>query len=87
MAALVAKEDIPSLKIIPAFVDNTERWLKELEYALRLGNEHKGKTHIVFETTKGPREVTTTIWSLSDHYLELKGGTLIPLNSIIEIFF
>jgi len=87
MPAVIAKEEIPSLKIVPAFVDNTERWRKELEYAVRLGNEYKGKTHIIFETTQGPREVETTVWSLSDNYLQLKGGTLLPLESIIDIHF
>ncbi len=87
MPAVIAKEEIPSLKIIPAFVDNTERWRISLEYAVRLGNEYKGKTHIRFETTQGPKEVETTVWSLSDNYLQLKGGTLLPLNSIIDIHF
>ncbi len=87
MSAVIAKEDIPLYKIVPAFVDNTERWKKELEYAVRLGNEYKGKTHIIFETTQGPKEVETTVWSLTDGYLQLKGGMLIPLHSIIDIHF
>jgi len=87
MSVVIAKEEIPSLKIVPAFVDNSERWRKELEYAVRLGNEYKGKTHIIFETTQGPMEVETTVWSLTDDYLQLKGGTVIPLDSIIDIHF
>jgi hypothetical protein len=87
MPTVIAKEEIPSLKIVPAFVDNSERWRKELEYAVRLGNEYKGKTKISFETTQGPREVETTVWSLSEDHLQLKGGTLIPLSSIIDIHF
>lgn len=87
MPAVIAKEEIPLLKIVPAFVDNSERWRKELEYAVRLGNEYKGKTHITFETTQGPKAVETTVWSLSDDYLQLKGGMLIPLQSIIHIHF
>lgn len=87
MRAVIAKEEIPQLKIIPAFVDNTNRWRRELEYAVRLGNEYKGKTHITFETTQGPKEVETTIWSITDDHLQLKGGTLIPLYSIIDIHF
>ena len=87
MATLIAKEEIPQYKIVPAFVDNTEHWQKELQYATRLGNEFKGKTSITFETTQGPRSVSTTVWSVTDRYLQLKGGMNIPLNSIIEVHF
>ena len=87
MPAVIAKEEIPLLKIVPAFVDNTDRWRRELKYAVRLGNEYKGKTHIIFETTQGPKEVETTVWSLTDDYLQIKGGTTIPLDSIINIHF
>ncbi len=87
MATLIAKEEIPQYKIVPAFVDNSIQWSKELAYAARLGNEFKGKTSITFETTQGPRSVSTTVWSVTDNYLQLKGGTNIPLNSIIDVHF
>jgi len=87
MPTTIAKEEIPLYKIVPAFVDNTEHWKNHLNYAVRLGNEFKGKTTITFETTQGPRTVETTVWSLSDDYLQLKGGMLISLNSIIDIHF
>lgn len=86
-ATLIPKEEIPQYKIVPAFVDNTEMWSKELNYAVRLGNEFKGKTSITFETTQGPRSVSTTVWSVTDNYLQLKGGMNIPLNSIIDVHF
>ena len=87
MQSLIAKEKIPLFTIVPAFVDNTEIWRNKLTYALRLGNEFKGKTSITFETTQGPKTVETTIWSLGDDFLQLKGGVVIPLNSIIDVFF
>jgi hypothetical protein len=87
MATLIAKEEIGAYKIVPAFVDNTEEWQRELTYATRLGNEFKGKTSITFETTDGPRSVETTVWSVIDGYLQLKGGTLIPVKSIIDIHY
>ena len=87
MPTTIAKEEISFYKIIPAFVDNSEYWRGELAYAVRLGNEFKGKTTITFETTQGPKSVETTVWSLSDKYLELKGGRLIQLDSIIDIHF
>jgi hypothetical protein len=87
MATLIAKEEISDYKIVPAFVDNTEQWQRELTYATRLGNEFKGKTSITFETTEGPRSVETTVWSVTDGYLQLKGGTLIPIKSVIDVHF
>lgn len=87
MTPTVVKEEIPSLKIVPAFVDKSREWRAELDYAVRLGNEMKGKTLVTFETTKGPQTVETTIWSYTDSYLQLKAGTMIPLNSIIDIHF
>ncbi|HYD22736.1 MAG TPA: hypothetical protein VEB40_14740 [Flavipsychrobacter sp.] len=87
MATLIAKEEIGEYKIVPAFVDRTEQWQRDLTYATRLGNEFKGKTSITFETTDGPRSVETTVWSVTDGYLQLKGGTLIPVKSIIDVHF
>jgi len=85
MGNLIAKEEIPEYTVIPAFVDKTEQWREQLHYSVRLGNEHKGKTVITFETTSGPRKVETTIWSVTDHYIILKGGISIPLASIIDL--
>lgn len=87
MTTLIAKEEIPRYTIVPAFVDKSEEWEKELSYAVRLGNEFKAKTLITFETTQGPKTVETTVWSVTDRYLQLKGGTLIPLSSIINVRF
>lgn len=87
MATLIAKEEIPRYHIVPAFVDKTAYWEKELNYAVRLGNEFKGKTSITFETTQGPCSVTTTVWSVTQDYIQLKGGMNIPLNAIIDVHF
>ena len=85
MATAIAKEEIPLYSIVPAFVDKTEFWKGELQYATRLGNEFKGKTSITFETKQGPKTVTTTVWSVTSRFLQLKGGMTIPLHSIIEV--
>jgi hypothetical protein len=50
-----------------------------LDYAVRLGNEHKGKTSISFVSSEGIVQVETTIWSVRDKELSLKGGISIPL--------
>ncbi len=87
MPRLIQKEEIPDLKLVPAFVDNSRKWHEELQYAARLGNEFKGKTAITFETTQGPCEVETTVWSVTEKYLQLKGGILIPLQSVIQVHY
>lgn len=87
MSTLIEKEELAEYKIIPAFVDKSEYWKGILHYGVRLGNEFKGKTHITFETTQGPRSVITTIWSMTDKYLHLKGGMVIALASIIDIHY
>ena len=86
MATVIAKEQISECRIVPAFVDRTGQWLDQLQYSCRLGNEFKGKTVITFETTKGPCAVETTIWSVTDNHLMIKGGVDIPLSSVIDIY-
>ncbi len=87
LGTIIEKEQIPDYKIVPAFVDKSEYWEKEMQYAVRLGNEFKGKTTITFETTQGPRAVTTTVWSVTNNFIQLKGGLSIPLNSVIDMHF
>lgn len=84
---MIVKEEIGQYTIIPSIEDKTEHWKEELSYAVRLGNEFKGKTTITFETTEGSRTVQTTVWSLTDNYIVLKGGITIPLKSIMEVHF
>lgn len=86
MPTIIAKEQIPDFRIVPAFVDRTKEWINQLSYSCRLGNEFKGKTVITFETTNGPRAVETTIWSVTDNHLTLKGGVDIPLSSVIDLY-
>jgi hypothetical protein len=83
----IEKEQIMQLHFIPAAKDYSQRWKKELDYAVRLGNEHKGKTTISFETQEGSFQVETTVWSVTDEELSLKGGVHIPLKSITDIHF
>jgi len=82
---IIEKERINEFKIIPAEVDKSAALQDKLKSALRLGNEFKSKTTIAFQTTDGPKRVETTVWSLTENYLQIKGGVLIPLKSVIEI--
>ncbi len=84
-ATIILKEDILNYKLVPADVDNSEKWIEKLSYAVRLGNEFKGKTAITINTDQGMRTVETTVWSLTDKYIQLKGGVLIPLTCIVDV--
>lgn len=87
MITRIEKENIPKLNFIPAETDNSKKWKSDLNYAVRLGNEHKGKTSITFLAAEGIFQVETTIWSVTETELSLKGGIHIPLKSITEIHF
>jgi len=87
MAKLILKEEIPSYQLVPTPASNNSQWHKELSYAARLGNEFKGKTYITLETTEGHVAVETTVWSVAEKHLQLKGGTMIPVESIVDIHF
>lgn len=84
-ANVILKEDILNFKLIPALTDNSQLWIERLAYAVRLGNEFKGKTTITFNTEQGEKTVETTVWSLTDKFIQLKGGVLIPLSSIVDV--
>jgi hypothetical protein len=82
---LIEKEHIQDFKIIHADQDRTKELYSKLLGAQRLGNEFKSKVAIVFQTEDGPKRVETTVWSLTEKYIQIKNGIHIPLNSIIEV--
>lgn len=84
---MILKEEIRDYEIVPSYEGEARKWREELSYAERLGNQFKGKTTITFQTTRGSRTVQTTVWSLADDYIVLKGGITVPLNSITEVHF
>lgn len=85
--SLIEKEEIQNYKIVSAQVDKTEELISKLYSAQRLGNEFKGKTAITFMTEDGPKRVETTVWSLTDNYIQLKAGVLIPLRALIDVSY
>ena len=87
LGELIAKESIDLTKIVPADQNHTEELRSKLNSAQRLGNEFKSKADITFNTKEGPKTVSTTVWSVTEKYLQLKSGVHIPLNSLIDIDF
>jgi hypothetical protein len=59
----------------------------DLEKAMKLGNTEHNKVKIVFESTNGIFVVETTIWSVTQNNVMLKGNTLIPIHCIRQISF
>lgn len=59
--------------------------VRRLKEATSLGNLERGKVHIRFLTTTGICEVHTTIWHADDEHIVLKGGTSIPVRSIVDV--
>lgn len=85
IGTIIEKEDVEKYRIVPAEVDKSEQFRRKLAGAVRLGNEFKSKTTIVFNTEDGPKRIETTVWSLTDKYIQIKHGILIPLKSLVEI--
>ena len=83
--ALINKEEIKNYKIIDAPESHASELRYKLESAVRLGNEFKSKSIITFNTTEGPKRVETTVWMLTDGYIQLKNGIMIPLTSLLDI--
>ena len=86
----INKEIIKDLKFTLKDVLDTPEAKKlrsaDLHRAMMLGNLLQSKVHIVFEDiTNKIFEVDTTVWSVGDHFVTLKGGIHIPINSIHEI--
>lgn len=58
----------------------------DLHRAQILGNLSKGKVSIWFEAANQKTyRVETTIWAVGSQFITLKGGTAIPVTSILKI--
>jgi len=85
LGELINKESIDVNEIVSAESNQTEGLRNKLNSAQRLGNEFKAKAYITFNTKQGPKTVNTTVWSVTEKYLQLKSGVHIPLSSLIDI--
>lgn len=87
---LIAKEDITKYHIVHNEVLDTaeDRRLRyaNLCKAMILGNTHKGKIRLVFDTEEGIKAIETTIWSADENTVSIKGGINIPIQAIREVF-
>ncbi|MFC4211161.1 hypothetical protein ACFOWA_08220 [Pedobacter lithocola] len=84
---IVEKEHISYLNIVNSKEDHSDELKVKLDEAQRLGNEFKSKAVITFNTTIGPKRVDTTVWAVTEKYIQLKNNIHIPLKSLIDIDF
>ena len=86
---LIEKEAIlglsfTDLEVLSTEVERNIR-ARKLYRAMLLGNNYKHKTHITFSTANGINRVNTTIWALTEQFVILKGGILIPVNTVWDV--
>lgn len=86
-STIIEKEELVSIIFGSEDVLNTDeakitrRW--ELQRALSLGNLYRGKVKLFFRNRAGQiQHVETTIWSVTEEYVLLKGGLYIPIKAI-----
>lgn len=84
-AELIPKEEVVNYHFIPADKSLSDVTKEKLNRALRLGNEYKRKTQITFLTDEGPKKIETTVWTLGENYIQIKGSISIPISSLIHI--
>ncbi len=68
--------------------NEVDRSIREhnLHRAMKMGNVYKAKVEIKFENRYGQRMLTEgTIWAVTENYIMMKGGKLIPVRSICEV--
>lgn len=65
---------------------NKRRW--DISRATSLGNIHRGKVEITFQTAEGEKiRVDTTVWAVDDLFIVLKADRYIPINSVLGVAF
>lgn len=84
-AELIEKEEVINYHFIKADTKESQITREKLERAVRLGNEYKGKTQITFMTDQGPKRIETTVWTLTENHIQIKGSVAIPLTSLMEL--
>lgn len=87
---LIEKEQLPQIQFIKSDVLTEKpmqaRRQENLMRALMLGNNYRCKVKITFKTDTGfIKQVETTIWSITDKYLLLKGNLFIPIRAMVDL--
>jgi hypothetical protein len=85
----IAKEQVSELRYPAGEVlksrEDIQARRTQLERALVLGNLEKYKVRIIFEDEGGLKLVETTVWSVTDDRVILKGNVGIPMRRILQV--
>ncbi len=81
----IEKEEVINYHFTNVEKSKREVTREKLERALRLGNEFKSKTFLTFQTDQGAKRIETTVWTLTDEFIQIKGGVTIPLKSLLDV--
>lgn len=82
----IEKEQLPFISFRTSEKEQSHAELmKKLERATLLGNNFQTKVRIVFNTSAGLREVTTTVWAQTEQFIMLKQGNFIPVDAIVSV--
>jgi hypothetical protein len=85
----IPKEQVNALRFPKVEVlrqsEDVYRRRADLERAVMLGNVEKNKVRIVFEDEGGLKMVETTIWSITDDRVILKGDGSIPVCRVHQV--
>lgn len=57
----------------------------KLQRALKLGNLHKTSVNLRFISDRELLQTEATIWAVTENYVMLKGGVMIPVECIIDV--
>ena len=85
----ISKEEIARLPIRAREATmNPEEQLRRrlnLQKAAWLGNTHKHKVTLSFRADQSLYAVQTTVWSVTDTHVGLKGGVVVPIANIERV--
>ena len=81
----VDKEELVHITFEPTGNPPTKDLLKKLKNAMEMGNTHKIKVRIVFDTNNGIMSCKTTLWFVGKKYVLVKGNIAIPIDSIYTV--
>ncbi len=88
-AILISKEEIARLPIRAGqeTADSEEQRHRRLnlQKAAWLGNTHKQKVTLRFRANQSLYAVQTTVWSVTDSHVGLKGGIVLPIANIERV--
>jgi hypothetical protein len=86
---IIKKEEILSLHPIQQDVlshrEKQADRIQRLDEALQNAQRHYRQATVTFQTEEGVKQVTATIWAMTDRNIVFKGGITIPVCSILDV--